>query len=70
MGTKIRPIVYKISNDAEGLKEFHKDLTEDAPEERQNIILQYPIVYIHNWQSTGEYEVYVGESNNIIQRTK
>ena len=60
MGTKIRHIVYKISNDAEGLKEFHKDLTEDAPEERQNIILQYPIVYIHNWQSTGEYEVYVG----------
>ena len=35
-----------------------------------DIILEYPTVYIHNWNNKEDYEVYIGESNNIIQRTK
>ena len=45
-------------------------LIKDASENEQNIILQFPTVYIHNWQETEDYEVYIGESNNVIQRTK
>lgn len=70
MGTDIKPIIYKISNDAEGLNKFHEDLIESPSHKKQKIILYYPTVYIHNWEDTGEYEVYIGESNNIIQRTK
>ena len=33
-------------------------------------MLNFPTVYIHNWKETNDYEVYIGESNNIIQRTK
>ena len=70
MRTDIKPIIYKISSDAEGLIKLQEDLIEKTSHKKQNIILYYPTVYIHNWEDTGEYEVYIGESNNIIQRTK
>jgi DUF2075 family protein len=70
MGTEIRPIVYEISDNAKGLRKFYEDLIETSPKKEQSIILHYPIVYIHNWENADEYEVYIGESNNIIQRTK
>ena len=65
-----RPIVYEISNNAEGLKKLQENLIQDPSEKKQDIILRYPTVYIHNWKNTKDYEVYIGESNNIIQRTK
>ena len=70
MRTEIRPIVYKIVDDTEGLKSFQDKLIEAASEKVQNIMLQFPTVYIHNWQDTEDYEVYIGESNNVIQRTR
>jgi DUF2075 family protein len=70
MGTEIKPIVYKITNNANGLNEFQNNLKENASEKEQNILLQFPTVYIHNWKDTEDYEVYIGESNNIIKRTK
>ena len=70
MGTDIKPIIHKISDDMNGLIEFRDNLIKDASENEQNIILQFPTVYIHNWQETEDYEVYIGESNNVIQRTK
>lgn len=27
-------------------------------------------MYIHNWQQSGDYEVYVGELNDIFKRTR
>ena len=45
-------------------------MVQGASEKEQDILLQFPTVYIHNWKNTGDYEVYIGESNNIIQRTK
>lgn len=33
-------------------------------------MLQFPTVYIHIWKNAEDYEVYIGESNNIIQRTR
>lgn len=70
MGIKISPIVYKTADDAEGLNAFRENLAENASEKEQTIMLQFPTVYIHNWQDAGDYEVYIGESNNILQRTK
>lgn len=36
----------------------------------QEIIKNFPTVYVHNWQETGGFEVYVGESNDIFKRTR
>lgn len=51
-----------------------KDLEEkDLPKEddkTQEIIASFPTVYIHNWQDTEDYEVYIGESNDIFARTR
>jgi len=70
MKTYLKPIVYKIDDDDNGLRDFQEKLTREAPEKTRNIMLRFPTVYIHNWKDTDDYEVYVGESNNIIQRTK
>lgn len=70
MGTDIKPIVKKINDNAQGLKAFQESLMRDTSEKEQDILLQFPTVYIHNWKNTDDYEVYIGESNNIIQRTK
>lgn len=32
--------------------------------------MNFPTVYIHNWQESGDFEVYVGESNDIFKRTR
>ena len=70
MGTDIKPIVKKIDDNAQGLKIFQESLMRDASEKEQDILLQFPTVYIHNWKNTDDYEVYIGEANNIIHRTK
>lgn len=45
-------------------------LRHNESEKVKDIILNYPTVYIHNWKETNDYEVYIGESGNVIQRTK
>lgn len=70
MNTKIEPIIRRISDDIEGLTSFQNELLTNAASKEQEIMLQFPTVYIHNWKDTEDYEVYIGESNNIIQRTK
>lgn len=64
------PHILKITDTEKSLSAFEKDLKENSPEDLQEIILNYPTVYIHNWTSSGEYDVYIGESNNIIRRTR
>lgn len=70
METSIKPIVKKIDDNIQGLEIFQKELQQNFTDKERDILLQFPTVYIHNWKQTGEYEVYIGESNNIIQRTK
>lgn len=39
--------------------------------EKPNLLLDYPVVYIHAWKATSDlYDVYIGESNDIVDRTK
>lgn len=61
------PIVKKINDNMEGLEEFQHSLSKEKEKE---ILLEFPTVYIHNWENTNDYEIYIGESNNIVQRTK
>ena len=70
MKTNIEPIVYKITDDEDGLREFQDNLIKNTSEKEKAIMLQFPTVYIHNWQDAEDFEVYIGESNNIIQRTR
>ncbi|MBP3458206.1 MAG: hypothetical protein J6K58_03260 [Lachnospiraceae bacterium] len=39
-------------------------------EKEGNILLRFPIVYIHNWKNHDQYEIYIGESIHFIKRTK
>ena len=70
MGTKVEPIIHMLNDNAEGLQAFQDELWENAAEKERDIMLRFPTVYIHNWKDTEGYEVYIGESNNVIQRTK
>ena len=70
MGTNIKPIVKKINDNIQGLSEFHDSLLEGDSDKERDILLRFPTVYIHNWKDSDEYDVYIGESNNVIQRTK
>lgn len=58
------PIVEKVQDNISALKVFEKGILESNNEKFKDIILNFPIVYIHNWKSKNEYEVYVG----IIKR--
>lgn len=63
-------IVNVIKDDIESLQYFHGKLENESSEKERSVMLDYPTVYIHNWKNREGYEVYVGESNNVLQRTK
>ncbi|MCI8485870.1 MAG: DUF2075 domain-containing protein [Clostridia bacterium] len=64
------PIVEKIKDNIDSLNLFEKEITKSNDDKKKDIIMRFPVVYIHNWKNKNKYEVYVGESNNIFQRTK
>lgn len=66
----MRPIIKKIKNNIQELTDLQESLKRDGADKERTILLEFPTVYIHNWKNTDEYEVYIGETNNIIQRTK
>lgn len=65
-----KPIIHKIDDNPESLRKFEENLFSCSDENAQEIIISYPTVYIHNWKESEEYEVYIGESNNVFQRTR
>lgn len=69
-GTVAAPIIRKIEDSTEALDLFEKAELPKESEKTQEIIGDYPTVYIHNWKDTDEYEVYVGETNDIFRRTR
>lgn len=64
------PIVKELKDNISSLKEFERKILNSDNEKIKDTILNFPIVYIHNWKNNNNYEVYVGESNNIFQRTR
>ena len=70
MNTKLKPIVHRIEDNIIALQAFQDKLENQSSEKEKMILLDYPTVYIHNWKNSDDYEVYIGESGNVIQRTK
>lgn len=65
-----KPVICKIKDTREAL-DFFEEVTLSAENAKtQEIIRNFPTVYIHNWKESDDYEVYVGESNDIFRRTK
>ena len=63
------PVVKLISPDKKSkLNDFYRELKSDVKEDE--LIKDYPTVYIHNWENSDKFEVYVGETNNFFQRTE
>lgn len=65
-----KPIIKQIKDSRDALDFFETVSLSAEDEKTQEIIRSFPTVYIHNWQESGDYEVYVGESNDIFKRTR
>ena len=65
-----KPIIKQIRDNREALDFFETVSLPAEDEKTQAIIMDFPTVYIHNWQDSGAFEVYVGETNNIFKRTR
>ena len=63
-----KPIIHLIDDNNKGIKELSDYLDNNNNE--FELIKNYPTVYIHNWENSDKYEVYVGESNDFFQRTQ
>ena len=70
MSSVARPIIKQIKDSRDALDFFEKVSLPEEDEKTQDIIMNFPTVYIHNWQEAGDFEVYVGESNDIFKRTR
>ena len=70
MNSVARPIIKQIKDSRDALDFFEKVSLPKEDEKTQDIIMNFPTVYIHNWQESGDFEVYVGESNDIFKRTR
>ncbi|MDE7435664.1 MAG: DUF2075 domain-containing protein [Lachnospiraceae bacterium] len=68
--TIARPIIRKIEDNRDALDYFEQVVLPAENEKAQEIIMNFPTVYLHDWKESGEYEVYVGESNDIFRRTR
>lgn len=65
-----KPVIRQIKDNEAALVEFEEELRSHCASKEQELMLDYPTVYIHNWKRAGAYEVYIGETNSIIRRTK
>jgi len=64
------PIIRQIKDNRDALDFFENETLLQEDEKTRNIIKNFPTVYIHNWKDSGEFEVYVGESNDVFKRTR
>ncbi|WP_405376028.1 DUF2075 domain-containing protein [Pseudobutyrivibrio sp.] len=69
-GKVATPIIREIKDNRDELKILEDELLSTADENTQDIIMNYPTVYIHNWPKKHKYEVYVGEANDVFRRTR
>lgn len=64
------PIVRQIDDSEEALKELKDDLESQRKDSEKELLFDYPVVYIHNYPNKDYYEVYIGETSDIIRRTQ
>lgn len=80
----MRPIIYSIPEKSSLGNSLLANIKKDIGPDNSRILLSYPVVYIHFWPGKSieytdkqgraitkkRFNVYVGESNDIIARTK
>lgn len=64
------PIIRQIKDTREALDYYENVLLSKEDKKTQEVIMNFPTVYIHNWKESEDFEVYVGESNDIFKRTR
>lgn len=64
------PVIFRIRDDRAELEKFQEKELPAEEIKTQELISDYPTVYIHCWKKSEKYEVYVGESNDIFKRTR
>lgn len=64
------PVIIQIKDTEDDLAYLEKITLPSEDKKTQEIIENFPTVYIHSWQESNDYEVYVGESNDIFKRTR
>ena len=78
------PVVYSTMEKSSLVDDLSKQIRKDVDSEDAKVLLSYPVVYIHYWPgkpieyigkngmsiSKQRFNVYVGESNDIVSRTK
>ncbi len=64
------PIIKKIEDSELGLNKFELEINACKNKNEKKVIKDYPTVYIHTWKRKEVYEVYIGESNDIFERTR
>lgn len=64
------PIIRQIKDTREALDFYENALLSKEDEKTREVIMNFPTVYIHNWKESEDFEVYVGESNDIFKRTR
>ena len=74
MATTIKPIVYKTQEKTGYLEHLADDIKKKIGK-NADLLLNHPAIYIHVWRSkddiaNGTWSIYVGETNDIIARTK
>ena len=79
-----KPIVFSAKEDSSLIDDLSSRVRETINQEDAKILLTYPVVYIHFWPGKAieyigrngvpiikkRFNVYVGESNDIVTRTK
>ena len=65
-----RPVIKQIADTEENLRKLETELNSSSDTTERRLVLYYPTVYIHNALDSNKYEVYIGETNDVIQRTK
>lgn len=64
-----KTVIESFRYSADSLERFLADVAQ-ADDETSTLLLKYPTVYVIYQVADGGYRVYVGETNNIAQRTK
>ncbi len=74
MSTSISPVFYS-DFEYDGYLDTLSSNVKVAIGEDSDLLLNHPAIYVHVWRSkydvlNGTYSIYIGETNNIIERTK
>lgn len=70
MGKLEQPIIKHIPDTEDALSDFENHILPAEDEQTQELIRNFPTVYIHNWKNSNNFEVYIGETNHIFKRTR